>query len=47
MILPARSNNRSTILFFVSIIVWFNTASEVSVKLTQIKNYNHKQDDPF
>lgn len=35
-ILPARSNNWSAILFFASIIVWFNAARNVSVKLTKI-----------
>lgn len=43
--LPDRSKERSVIISFVSILLWFNTPTDVSVSLTQIKVYTHKCDN--
>lgn len=43
--LPDRSKERSVIVSFVSILLWFNMPTDVSVSLTQTKVYNHKRDN--
>lgn len=45
IVLPDRSKERSVIVSFVSILLWFNTPTDVSVSLTQAKVYNHKRDN--
>lgn len=43
IVLPDRSKERSVIVSFVSILLRFNTPTDVCVSLTQIKVYNQVQ----